>query len=242
MIQKKTLVLALIFLSFCMLSADGGLFGWKGAHGTIFHFNIGSQSVDLNSLNEEIASALSVNYPSTFMGVGAQYLYINNNFMLGAEGKHLSNGNYKANPFSSDALYHLKVDGTAGFVDMGYVLYTNNVALIAPWVGVGLGSVNFSLMSDENDWIIAFENLDTATAQYSAYRTVAMMNWGLCMDFIFRTWTIGASLGYMHPISDANWQIAGKEIEVGPETSLTGVYFNLNIGYSKIDLFNSIVN
>jgi hypothetical protein len=69
-----------------------------------------------------------------------------------------------------------------------------------------------------------------------------MMNWGICIDFIQTTWSLGASAGYMHPVGDADWQLAGETFEDGPDTNLTGAYFNISFGYTQLNLWSSKVN
>lgn len=240
MIRTKAIVIAIIIISFSMLSANGGVFGWKGTHGTVFHLTMGSQTVDLTTLNEDLALFYNTNYPTGFFGLGAQYLYISNNLIIGAEGKYLSNGNHKGNVFSQDQYYHFRMDGTAGFFDLGYVLYTNRYSFVAPWVGIGMGNINFAMTPSDQDWInvVEYENFDT----FSVNRSAMMMNWGICGDIVFRTWSVGLSLGYMHPIGEGDWQLAGEVYEDGPDTYLTGFYINLNLGYSQLDLWSNIVN
>jgi len=246
MLIRKALVMFIIFASFSFLAANGGLFGWKGVYGSVFKLNVGTQSVDLSSLNDGISFNFESSYPESFATIGMQYLYLNDNLMIGVEGKYLANGTHKSSDYTNQTGKSFQTSGIAGFFDLGYVIHTNRYTFIAPWVGIGMGSINFSmadfsmLNEDENTWnnVLYMGYGDV----FSASSTTMMMNWGICFDFIFTSWSIGANAGYMHPIGEANWQLAGETIEEGPESYLTGAYFNISFGYTQLNLWSSKVN
>lgn len=243
MALKRYFFLLVFVVSSLILSANGGIFGWKGTSGTVFHMSLGSQSVDLDLLNDEISLFYGVSYPNDFASISAQYMYISDNLVLGVEGKHLYNGNHSVVLTPNADPFHMHVDGTAGFFDLGYVLYTNRFTFITPWIGLGMGNVNFSLIPDAID--IDPDDMDILEIlpkTLSINSTSTMMNLGICMDFISRTWSIGGSLGYMFPLSDSDWQLAGEKIESSPSTSLRGAYFNITIGYTQLELWSNYVN
>ncbi|MCF7919283.1 MAG: hypothetical protein K9N06_05165 [Candidatus Cloacimonetes bacterium] len=230
---KKALAVFIILASMSCLSAYGGLFGWKGTYGTMFHVTLGSQTVDLSTLNDDITFNFEASYPEGFLALGAQYFYLSNDLMLGLEGKFLNNGTHKSGEFS------FQTSGQAGFLDLGYVLFTNRFTIIAPWIGLGMGSITYS-MAKENTWAQAVDQ--TLPYTFSASKTAVMMNWGLCFDFVYTTWSLGLSAGYMHPIANGEWQLAGEVFEDGPDTYLSGAYLNFNFGYTQLNLWSSMVN
>jgi hypothetical protein len=95
-------------------------------------------------------------------------------------------------------------------------------------------------MASNTDWPGAFENQSAYT--FSANRTAMMMNWGFSFDFAFNTWTLGTSAGYMIPIGNGDWQLAGETFENGPKTFLSGFYFNVNLGYTELLLLSNMIN
>ncbi len=218
-----------LLLSLSVASANGGLFGWKGVHGSLGRLMIGSQNIDLTTLNDELSFYFEVTYPETFYNYGAQYLYLTNNVALGVEGYLLDNGAH------SDEVYFYQVAGNAAFFDLGYVLYSNFYTIITPWVGIGLGTINYSMSTKENSWIQSFDQGNLYV--FSASKQNLMMNFGISWDAVYRKVAIGFHASYMIPVSSAEWQIAGEIMEDGPDTTLNGLHIGISFGFCDIDMW-----
>jgi len=227
-ITKLFLVLVLI-MSVSLVFANGGLFGWKGVHGSLGRFSIASQSMNLTTLNDEIEFNFEVTYPETFINYGVQYLFLTDNVALGAEGYLISNGSH------SDEIYRYQTTANAVFFDLGYVLYSNYYTILTPWVGIGLGNLTFDMVSKGNSWDEAVNH--GFPFVFSSTKQNLMMNFGVSWDAVYRAMAIGIHASYMFPIGTGDWQIAGEVMEEGPDTTLDGLRIGISLGFSDIDMW-----
>ena len=227
-ITKMFFILVLI-MSVTLVSANGGLFGWKGVHGSIGRLSIASQNLDLSTLNDEIEFNFEVTYPETFINYGAQYLFLTDNVALGAEGYLISNGSH------TDGIYKYQTSANAVFFDLGYVLYSNYYTVLTPWAGIGLGNLTYSMTSVENSWVQAVDQ--GIPYVFSATKQNLMMNFGISWDAVYRATSIGLHASYMFPIGTGDWQIAGEVMEEGPDTTLGGLKIGISIGFADIDMW-----
>ena len=227
---RTKLILILVFLlSISLTYANGGLFGWKGVHGSIGRLSIASQSINLGTLNEEIEFNFEVTYPETFINLGAQYLYLSNNVALGVEGYLLNNGTH------SDEILTYQVNASAVFFDLGYVLYSNFYTVLTPWAGIGIGNITYSMCSKNNSWVQAVDQ--GIPYVFSSTKQNMMVNFGISWDAVYRKAAVGIHASYMFPISDADWEIAGEVMEEGPDTTLDGMHIGISFGFTDIDMW-----
>lgn len=227
--NKKGFLLIGILIAALSLFANGGLFGWKGVHGSVGRLVVASQTVDLSSLNDEIGFNFEVTYPETFLKYGAQYHYITNNVVIGAEGYLVENG------YHSDDVYKYKVSGNAFFADLGVVLYSNYYTMLVPWAGIGLGSISYSMCSNEQTWIQAVDQ--GIPYVFSASKQNLAANFGISWDAIYRKFSFGIHASYMFPVSEGDWQVAGEVLEDGPDTALEGLHIGISVGFTDIDMW-----
>lgn len=228
MIKKNILVFVIVLI--CAAGyANGGLFGWKGIYGSMGKLVLSSQTVDLNSLNDELGFNFEVTYPDAFNKYGGQYLYITNNAVLGVEAYLMDNGTHK------DEVYNYQVSANAFLLDVGYVLYSNYHTILTPWVGIGLGNLEFSMCSHEQTWIQAVDQ--GIPYVFDAKKQNMMLDFGIAWDLVYRKTSIGLHLSYMSPLDDADWKVAGEVLEEGPDSNLTGYHLGISIGFTDIDMW-----
>lgn len=228
--NKNRVFLVVIILISCVSAfANGGLFGWKGVYGSLGRFVGSAQTIDLSALNEEIGFNFEVTYPETFMKYGAQYLFLTNNVALGVEGYLISNGVHK------DEVYNYEVSGSAAFFDLGYVFYSNYHTILTPWVGIGMGNLEYSMVSHEQTWIQAVDQ--GIPYVFSSTKQNLLFDVGISWDAVYRNMAIGFHAAYMIPLDTADWKIAGEVMEDGPDSALDGLHLGISFGFADIDMW-----
>jgi len=227
--RTKWIMILVFLLSISLIFANGGLFGWKGVHGSMGRLTVASQNINLETLNENIEFVFEVTYPESFINIGAQYLYLSNNVALGVEGYLLDNGTH------SNEIHTYQVSANAVFFDLGYVLYSNFYTVLTPWAGIGFGNITYSICSKDNSWEQAVEQ--TIPYVFSSTKQNTMVNFGISWDAVYRKAAVGIHASYMFPISDADWEIAGEVMEEGPDTTLDGLRIGISLGFTDIDMW-----
>jgi hypothetical protein len=226
--SKLIFVIVLIF-AFALASANGGLFGWKGVHGSLGKVIGSAQTIDLSNLNDDIEFIFEVTYPETFLSYGAQYLYLSNNLAIGVEGYILDNGTH------NDQIYTYQVSANAFLFDLGYVLYSNYYTVLTPWVGFGLGNLTYSMTSRDNSWVQAVDQ--GIPYVFSATKQNLILNFGISWDAVYRKTALGFHASYMIPFSEADWAIAGEVMEEGPTSTLQGLHLGISLGFCDINMW-----
>jgi hypothetical protein len=102
-------------------------------------------------------------------------------------------------------------------------------------VGIGLGSITYSMVSQDHSWIQAVDQ--GIPYVFSSSKQNLLMNFGFSWDAVYRNLAIGLNLSYMFPTDSAEWQIAGEVMEEGPDSSLQGLHLGICLGFADIDMW-----
>ena len=192
------------------------------------YVSLGINRIETGSLNNDLEKN---GYPSfsDLFGAwgGGMHAVIRNRLVIGMSyhrqmKKEKSNSGYKTS-----------FTGSSRSLDIGCIVYSKRSLQVFPFVGVGIQTVNLSILKTGGD---TFENILADPGRgVSIRRRGLMVDVGLQMNILNvaegrKHYTLGMRAGYRFVPGDDVWKIDNSTISGGPESSITGPYINVNIG------------
>ncbi len=195
---------------------------------------LGGSKLDIDALNDRLASKASASFSDEFFSIGGGFLRKkNNNWLFGIEGHvllveeqdyEIQNVNHKA---SLTAAY--------GFLDVGYALVSSGGLNIYPLIGFGGGGTWLQIGKNNFDDI-----LEDPERNASLTGGTFMFNFALGSDYLIKVKeyekdeagiVLGFRVGYTYSPWNGGWWTDMISIEGGPKAEMTGPYLRVMIGF-----------
>ncbi len=214
--MKKGLIIVILLSLASIMLAIGG----KSIYGGFGWFEFGTQSMDIDELNDVIDSGYGLKLDDMFYTIGGGGYSIIDNFMIGGEGKGiLANSD-------SDQTKKVTYSGGYGMLNMGYMLYRNKNIGIYPKLGIGGGGMTLEIAENGAYFNNAIFSGMSGCVNYSTF----LGDIALGAIYTHNGLIYGIQGGYMLSFSKDNWQIAEQSLPNGPKIGMGGPYIKLILG------------
>jgi hypothetical protein len=234
---------ALIVLACCMVTSaaaparasDDEEFG-RSKHGGKGYFMIGWSALDLQPLNDALVVGGYPAITEDFLSLGGGGHAVLGRLVLGAQGHGYL-------PQSEDAAlalgnYRTEVVAGAGFVDLGFLLWSRGGASFTPLVGLGGGGIQLDIRE------LSAPTFGQVLAQPGRRSTLTtggfLIDLGASFDWILDRGRVhgvghggplvGLRAGWVLSPFTGQWELNGQDIAGGPELGLTGPYLRFMFG------------
>ncbi len=203
---------------FHLLISSIGVFGGFG------HFNLSLRFPQISELSTYLKSKGYEEVNEYFVSTGTSGYGIIKRVLIGGEG-----GNLVGRTVRNDSLNRTaSIDGSFGFFDLGYLLYSNRRFNLYAMFGVGGGSIKITLREDySGSFDSAFVNPPkNVEFSYGSYLVKASVQGDISLYGL----DLGLKVGYYHGFG-GNWEVWNKDVAGGPKINVGGPFINLIIGF-----------
>jgi hypothetical protein len=182
------------------------------------HFNLSLRFPQISELSNYLRDKGYSELKGYFVSTGGSGYGVIKKVLIGGEG-----GSFIGASVRSDSLKRTaRIDGSFGFFDIGYLLYSNKRFSFYGILGIGGGSINITLIEDySGSFDSAFVN-PPRTAKFSngSYLIKASLQGDVSLYGL----SLGLKVGYSHALG-GGWNVVG-----GPRASAGGPFLSIIVG------------
>lgn len=194
---------------------------------------LGSGFLSISDLNARLESNGYSAISGGFFSVGGGgHGIFNNKWIIGGEGHTLMGGS------DTDGNYSTSLIVNQGFFDVGYILYSTGDLRAYPIIGLGAGTMRFSLSEDLTS--LTFDQLLNNPGRNSEIsKSGLLLNFALGADYLFSFMKseserggllLGLRAGYCISPFKGHWNMGDIEISGAPDLGFAGPYIRFMIG------------
>jgi hypothetical protein len=187
------------------------------------HFNLSLRFPQISDLSDYIKNNGYGELKGYFVSTGGSGYGVIKKVLIGGE-----SGSFISSSVRNDSLKRTaRVDGSFGFFDIGYLLYSNKRFNFYGILGIGGGSINITLIEDySGSFDSAFVNLPR-TAKFS--KGSYLIKASLQGDVSLYGLSLGLKAGYSHALG-GGWKVWDREVSEGPRASAGGPFLSIIVG------------
>ncbi len=231
----------LLALAFCiaMIVAGSAAAGERSEHGGKGYFMIGWSALDLQPLNDALATSGYPRFSEDFLSMGGGGHAVLGWLVIGGQGHgYMSQERDAALTLAN---YRTAVTAGMGFFDLGVVAWSRGGASLTPLVGLGGGGLEVDIRE------LAAPTFSEVLAQPGRRSTLStggfLLDLGASFDWIIDRGRnfghggplVGLRVGWVLTPFHGQWQLHSQDIAGGPELELTGPYVRFMVGGGHSD-------
>ena len=163
---------------------------------------------------------------NSYYGYGA--CWIQNKWVFGGEGYHLSNDNDNDEETPSNENIQFSCSGGLGYLYIGYSIIETDNFYFTPRIGAGGGGMKVQINQNAQTTL---ENLFTENHSNNLEIDAALIHSAVEIGFMLSYhWDFNFNIGYNHGIS-SSWKLANGTLRESVKDKIGGAFAQLTIGY-----------
>lgn len=228
-----------------MLSLVGGFFIFcetslaQKRYGGAGYFMVGGKLIPLKEANTLLTSKGYPEMKGFMVSIGGGGHSELGRFIIGGEGGSIVSGGEGTNE-----KFHTSFSAGYGFLNVGYMVYSTKNVSIYPMLGIGGGGVSIEVR-ERGKYPATFEE---GLNQENLQRNTVFSRGSLIIKAsVGGDYTIGFGggaggfvtglrVGYVFPVISSKWGVGDKDVTGGPGVSLSGLHFEVVLGWSALSL------
>jgi hypothetical protein len=187
------------------------------------HFNLSLRFPQISDLSDYLKNNGYGELKGYFVSTGGSGYGVIKKVLIGGEGGSFIGASVRNESLKRTAY----IDGSFGFFDIGYLLYSNKRFNFYGILGIGGGSINITLIEDySGSFDSAFDNPPRA-AKFSngSYLIKASLQGDVSLYGL----SLGLKVGYSHALG-GGWKVWDREVSEGPRASAGGPFLSIIVG------------
>ena len=191
------------------------------------HFNLSLRFPQISDLSDYLKNKGYGELKGYFVSTGGSGYGVIKKVLIGGEGGSFISASVRNESLKRTA----RIDGSFGFFDIGYLLYSNKRFNFYGILGIGGGSINIMLIIMLiEDYSGSFDSAFVSPPRAAKFSNGSyLIKASLQGDVSLYGLNVGLKVGYSHALG-GGWKVGDREVSEGPRASAGGPFLSIIVG------------